>query len=65
MDLDRFEDAADFFGAMCTVHGLAHLVLAEKGTHLFDHGGTRDFVEKELPKVLERMYPSKTSGADR
>ena len=65
MDLDRFEDAADFFGAIATVHGLAHLVLAEKGTHLFEHGDTRSFVEKDLPKVLERMYPSKTPGANR
>ena len=64
MDLNRFEDAADFFGAMCTVHGLAHLVLAEKGTHLFEHGNTRDFVEKDLPKVLARMYPSKTPAAN-
>ncbi len=60
MDLDRFEDAADFFGAMATMHGLAHLVLAEKGTHLFEHGSARAFVEKDLPRVLERMYPSKT-----
>ncbi len=57
MDLDRFEDAADFFGAMSTMHGLAHLVLAEKGTHLFGHGTAREFVENDLPKVLERMYP--------
>ncbi len=61
MDLDRFEDAADFFGAMATVHGLAHLVLAEKGTHLFAHGCARDFVEQDLSKVLARMYPSKPS----
>ena len=59
MDLDRFEDAADFFGAMSTVHGLAHLVLAEKGTHLFAHGTARDFVQQELPRVLVRMYPSR------
>lgn len=57
MDLDRFEDAADFFGAMSTMHGLAHLVLAEKGTHLFGHGTAREFVENDLPRVLERMYP--------
>ncbi len=53
MDLDRFEDAADFFGAMATVHGLAHLVLAEKGT-------LGSSWEKDLPEVLARMYPSKT-----
>ena len=65
MDLERFEDAADYFGAMCTVHGLAHLVLAEKGTHLFEHGDAQGFVEKDLSKVLERMYPSKTPAANR
>ncbi len=63
MDLERFEDAADFFGAMSTVHGLAHLVLAEKGTHLFEHGSARAFVEKDLPKVLTHMYPSRAPQA--
>ena len=59
MDLDRFEDAADLFCALSTLHGLAHMVLAEKGTHFFEHATSRDFVEQELPKVLERLYPSK------
>ena len=59
MDLDRFEDAADLFGALATVHGLAHLVLAEKATHFFEHATSRDFVEKDLPRVLERMYPAR------
>ena len=59
MDLDRFEDAADLFGALSTLHGLAHMVLAEKATHFFEHATARDFVEKELPRVLERLYPPK------
>ena len=59
MDLDRFEDAADLFCALSTLHGLAHLVLAEKATHFFQNATSRDFVQKELPKVLERLYPSK------
>lgn len=57
MDLDRFEDAADLFGALSTLHGLAHMVLAEKATHFFEHPTSRDFVKKELPRVLERLYP--------
>jgi hypothetical protein len=57
MDLNRFEDAADLFGALSTLHGLAHMVLAEKATHFFEHSTSRDFLEKELPKVLERLYP--------
>ena len=59
MDPDRFEDAADLFGTLTTLHGIAHMVLAEKATHFFAHPTSRDFVEKELPRVLERMYPSK------
>ncbi len=58
LDLDRFEDAADLFGALSTMHGLAHMVLAEKATHFFEHATSRDFVEKDLPRVLERLYPS-------
>ena len=59
MDLERFEDAADLFGALSTLHGLAHMVLAEKATHFFEHATARDFVEKELPRVLQRLYPPK------
>ena len=62
MDLDRFEDAADLFGALSTLHGLAHMVLAEKATHFFEHATARDFVEEELPRVLERLYPPKVGS---
>ena len=58
MDLDRFEDAADLFGALSSLHGFAHMVLAEKATHFFTHPTARDFVDKELPRVLERLYPA-------
>jgi AcrR family transcriptional regulator len=61
MDLNQFEDAADVFGSIATMHGLADLVLAEKAAHFFQSSSSRDFVEKELPKVLERMYPARTS----
>jgi AcrR family transcriptional regulator len=57
MDLNRFEDAADIFCALSTLHGLAHLILAEKTTPFFENASSRDFVEKELPRVLARMYP--------
>lgn len=57
MDLNRFEDAADTFCALSALHGLAHLVLAEKTTPFFENASSRDFLEKELPRVLERMYP--------
>jgi AcrR family transcriptional regulator len=65
LDLDRFEDAADLFGALSTMHGLAHMVLAEKATHFFEHPTSRDFVEKDLPKVLARLYPSKDARRTR
>ena len=57
INLDRVEDATDLFCALSTLHGLAHLVLAEKATHFFEHATSRDFVKKELPRVLERLYP--------
>lgn len=64
MNLDRFEDAADLFNALCSLHGIAHLVLAEKATHFFAPATSRDFVSKELPKVLKRLYPSRTGEGD-
>jgi hypothetical protein len=57
VDLNRFGDAADILCGMSTLHGLAHLVLEEKAAHFFRNATSRDFVNKELPKVLERLYP--------
>jgi AcrR family transcriptional regulator len=57
LDLNRFEDAADTFCALSTLHGLAHLILAEKTAPFFENASSRDFLEKELPRVLARMYP--------
>ena len=65
MDLNRFEDAADLFGALSMMHGVAHMVLSEKATHFFEHATARDFVQQELPKVLERLYPSKERGTNK
>ncbi len=59
MDLDRFEDAADIFCALSTLHGLADMVLAEKAAPFFRKATSRSFVKKQLPKVLERLYPRK------
>jgi AcrR family transcriptional regulator len=57
VDLNRFEDAADMLCGMSTLQGLAHLVLEEKAAHFFRKATSRQFVKKELPKVLERLYP--------
>jgi len=59
VDMNRFEDAADVFCAMATLHGLANLVLEEKAAHFFENATSQDFAKKELPKVLEHMYPHK------
>jgi AcrR family transcriptional regulator len=59
VDLDRFEDAADVFGATATLHGLAHLVLEGKAAHFFQGATSQGFPQKELPRVLEHMYPHK------
>ena len=56
---DRFEDAADLLCGLATLHGLAHLILEEKAAHFFREATSRDFVQQELPKVLERLYPPK------
>ena len=56
-DLNRFEDAADIFAAMATLHGLAHLVLEGKAAHFFQDATSQDFAKKELPKVIEHLYP--------
>lgn len=58
-DLGRFEDAADLFNSLAALHGLAHLVLAEKMTHFFESSDSREFLENELPKVIERMFPNR------
>ena len=57
MNLERFEDAADLFCALSTLHGIAHMVLSEKATSFFANANARDFLEHELPQVLERLYP--------
>jgi AcrR family transcriptional regulator len=57
VNLNRFEDAADMLCGLATLHGLASLVLEEKAAHFFRKATSRDFLKKELPKVLERLYP--------
>lgn len=59
VDLSRFEDAADLFSGLATQHGLVHLVLEEKAIHFFGSASARDFVENQLPRVLERIYPDR------
>lgn len=57
VDMNRFEDAADMLCGMSTLHGLAHLALEGKAAHLFPGATSRSFVQTELPKVIERLYP--------
>ena len=59
VDPKRFEDAADMLCDMATLQGLAHLVLEEKAAHFFRKATSRQFVKKELPKVLKRLYPDR------
>ena len=62
VDLNRFEDAADIFVGLSTLHGLAHLVLEEKTGAFFQAINSQDFLKKELPRLLEQMYPSKAES---
>ena len=57
MDMGRFDDAADVFLALSTLHGLANLVLAEKTAPFFENATAREFVVSVLPRVIERLYP--------
>jgi AcrR family transcriptional regulator len=57
VNLNRFEDAADMLCGLATLHGLASLVLEEKAAHFFRKATSREFLKKELPRVLERLYP--------
>ena len=49
VDLDRFEDAADVFCGMATLHGMATLVLEEKAAHFFP--------ERDFPGLREKGTP--------
>ena len=62
-DSKQFEEAADILCGMATLHGLAHMVLEEKAAHFFEGVTSREFV-KELPRVLERLYPDPRSTPD-
>ena len=57
VDLQSFEDAADMLCGLATLQGLATLVLEEKAPLFFRKATSRQFLRKELPKVLERLYP--------
>jgi AcrR family transcriptional regulator len=57
VNLDRFEDAADMLTGLATLQGLATLVLEEKADHFFNNATSEEFVKKDLPRVLERLYP--------
>ena len=59
VDINRFEDAADIFCGMATLYGMANLVLEEKAAHFFQDVTSQDFAKKELPRVLEHLYPHK------
>jgi len=62
VDAERFEDAADILCDMSTLHGLASLVLEEKAARIVGSATPREFLERDLPKVLARMYPDRKDG---
>ena len=63
-DPNRFEDAADIFCGMATLYGLASLILEGKAAHFFQDATSQDFAQKELPRVLEHLYPYKDKPHD-
>ncbi len=58
IDMGRFEDAAQILGGVAAMHGLAHLVLEGKALRFFKGAKAKGFLQKELPRALEQMYPS-------
>ncbi len=56
-DISQFEDAAAILGGLATLHGLAHLVLEQKALRFFKGSTTEGFLENELPRLIEQMYP--------
>jgi AcrR family transcriptional regulator len=60
-----FEDAASAFLAMATLHGIASLVLDEKAKYYFPHESPTGFVKKELPKLIEQLYPDRRLASTR
>lgn len=54
-----FEDAAMLFLPMATLHGIVSLVLDEKAKYYFPHATPADFVKKDLPKLIEQLYPDR------
>ena len=57
-DPKDFEDAVDTFGVLATLQGIANLVVADKLGHLFGNVAPQEFLERDLPRVLERLYPN-------
>lgn len=59
LDPNSFDDAADMLCGLATLHGLAHLLLEDKAAHFFRQATSEHFVKRTLPKVIERLYPSR------
>ena len=59
LDTRKFEDAAELLGGLATMHGLAHLVLEEKAQRFFQESKRQDFINNQLPRVLEQIYPDR------
>jgi len=57
LSCDSFQDSADTLCGIAAMHGLAHLVLDEKALCFFDSETMEDFLNVDLPRVLERLYP--------
>jgi len=57
VDFDQFEDAADFFTTMATLHGLAFYILDGKVKWIFPNETRESFIKKKLPRLIERLFP--------
>ncbi len=57
VDLDQFENAADFFTTMATFHGLSYYILDGKVKWIFPSETQESFIENQLPRLIERLFP--------
>ena len=55
-----FENSSEMLCGIAALHGLAHLVLAEKAIHFFKGATPGNFVGEFLPKIFDHLYPRTT-----
>jgi len=61
LDLSDPEVAGRVFTAWSTIHGMAHLVIEDKGQYLFPEPDARRIVDEILPRILSSLWGDTSS----